>query len=133
MESSLRKTLKSFFRRGAKPTESQFAKWLDACLLQNEDGIKKSESGLEFSNDVIIKGNLKLDGTFWLSADTPETNLLDVEPTSHSVPVGAIFLWFGQQLPKDYELCDGKFGRPFLSPPDKHVKYIIKQIKNENG
>ncbi|KZN45251.1 phage tail protein [Pseudoalteromonas luteoviolacea] len=132
MESSLRKTLKSFFRRGAKPTESQFAKWLDACLLQNEDGIRISEGGLEFSNDVTIKGNLKLDGTFWLSADPQIATLLDDAPRSQAIPVGAIFLWYGEVLPQGYELCDGQLGRPFLSPPNKHVNYIIKLIKDGN-
>ncbi|KZN32436.1 hypothetical protein [Pseudoalteromonas luteoviolacea] len=131
MPNQLRKTLKSFFRRGAKPTESQFAKWIDACLLLGEDGISKDGSGLEISKNLVVKGNLIVDGTFWLSDGAlPESNDV-MNPNLGQTPKGAVFLWFGETLPYGYEFCDGKNGRPYLAPPEctsNGLNYIIKVI-----
>ncbi|ESP93243.1 hypothetical protein [Pseudoalteromonas luteoviolacea] len=129
MANLLRKTLKSFFKRGKKPTESQFAQWLDACLLQGEDGIEKSENGLEIRQNLRIKGDLTVEGTFWLAKHW-QSSPSDVETQSpESLPEGAIFLWYGSKLPPGYGLCNGKEGKPLLHAPlnsAHQLQYIIK-------
>ncbi|KZN66629.1 hypothetical protein N473_09555 [Pseudoalteromonas luteoviolacea CPMOR-1] len=129
MAMQLRKTLKSFFKRGAKPTESQFAQWLDACLLQGEDGIAKRSTGLEITQNLKISGSLIVEGTFWLAEQTQTASLHTKATQTNGVPNGAVFLYHGQSIPLGYGLCDGKDGRPLLNTPPggaDHLHYIIK-------
>ncbi|AOT08525.1 tail fiber protein [Pseudoalteromonas luteoviolacea] len=130
MDNSLRKTLKSFFKRGAKPTESQFAKWLDACFLNGEDGLQRGTSSLKVTTDLKVSGDLIVDGTFWLANEDKTSEQLSMVENRDSMPVGAIILWSGKQIPTGYALCDGEFGRPHLSAPQETINlyYIIKTV-----
>ncbi|KZN59720.1 hypothetical protein [Pseudoalteromonas luteoviolacea] len=129
MAGLLRKTLKSFFRRGAKPTESQFAKLIDACVLHEEDGICKRDSGIEITENLIVKGSLIVDGTFWLAAPPKSANKPSEDPNLDQAPMGAIYLWFGEELPGGFGVCDGKEGRPLITAPNHEsgrLNYIIR-------
>ncbi|OCQ22917.1 hypothetical protein A7985_02870 [Pseudoalteromonas luteoviolacea] len=129
MTKLLRETLKSFFRRGAKPTESQFAKLIDACVMFGEDGINKRDSGIEITENLTVKGSLIVDGTFWLAA-SPQTESNSVAPPIlGQVPMGVVLLWFGDDLPHGFAKCDGIAGRPFIEPPSHgsgKLNYIIR-------
>ncbi|MCF2858033.1 hypothetical protein L1286_11170 [Pseudoalteromonas sp. SMS1] len=131
MANLLRKKLKSFFKRGAKPTESQFATWIEACLLLGEDGVSKNESGIEISKSLTVRGNLVVDGTFWLSEGAPSQTQNMVATQVADTPTGAICLWYGEVLPSGYRICDGQDGRPLITPPKIQsgaLNYIIKTV-----
>ncbi|RJE76972.1 hypothetical protein CWB96_06335 [Pseudoalteromonas citrea] len=118
MIDTVRTKLKRFFSAGAKPTGAQFAELIDHCMIGEDDGIRIDEHGnAELTDNLTVRGDLRVDGTVWLanrSNNTAPNAASHSNGSAHSLPVGAIILWFGEDLPDGYALCDGLQGRPTM-------------------
>ncbi|MBD1583128.1 hypothetical protein [Pseudoalteromonas sp. S16_S37] len=146
MFTTLRERLKRYFITGAKPTQAQFAEFLDAALIQSDDGITKQASAAGqilafslpehhqantvFQQSVCIQGDLIVEGQLLgapsSSTTTTPTNQVYSAPVSQhagyantqsaSIPIGCILLYCGVHIPEGFLACDGLNGTPNLAP-----------------
>jgi len=131
-----RTELKKYFREGEKPTESQFADFIDATINQAEDGIEKKPG----EPLRITAENVELTGTITMKNLSTSATLKDNETSSDTVissqkavktyvdtrlPKGLISMWSGQDIPKGWGLCDGTNNTPDLSG-----RFIVGMDKN---
>ncbi|MEI8705560.1 hypothetical protein [Pseudoalteromonas sp. B62] len=144
MFTTFREKLKRYFITGAKPTQAQFAEFLDAAFIQSDDGITKQSSAAGqvltfllqehhhnnavFQQSVCIQGDLIVEGQLLgapsSSTTTPTSQVYETSNYSAanahtqqvSVPIGCILLYCGAQIPDGFLACDGLNGTPSLAP-----------------
>ena len=145
MFTTLRERLKRYFITGAKPTQAQFAEFLDAAFIQSDDGITKQSSELGqvltfslpehhqantvFQQSVCIQGDLIIEGQLLgapsSSTTTPTSqaftastsqNATYANTQSASLPIGCVLLYCGAHIPEGFLACDGLNGTPNLAP-----------------
>ncbi|MBQ4863467.1 hypothetical protein J8L98_17425 [Pseudoalteromonas sp. MMG013] len=129
MIDTVRTKLKRFFSAGAKPTGAQFAELIDHCMIGEDDGIRIDEQGnAELTDNLTVRGDLRVDGTVWLANsanNTAQSAASHSNSNAHSLPVGAIILWFGEGLPDGYALCDGLQGRPTMLYENSVINNVL--------